>query len=373
MRTIALVCLLAVLCLCGTPASAQIPDISQFGFEFVLEIYGITIQRVLSAPEGSLILQTLHEDFRADIFLDRIIAEANRRWSPNIRLVAQIRVALRAGATWSHVTNATLAMRAVPCVTLDDQGRVVVTIVPVPDTLLVTADPPGDALVEMMVRQAAGQIAERLQATLVYEGLDTLARARLPDSLPLQASAYELGYTWVLQVYAPLYTGIAPPPELFRIGNAFTLVLSGEMVQRLATYALSTGLIPGRMTEQGLIDPQGPITILAVDVELEPCVLVLNWQGLGPGNRPVAVQWRMCFMQAPEDVLLRLSRVAVDGVPRVIPPEAEYINPINELIRRIATGPPPPADEVLDTPLGRMRLAVGEIWPEGVVVAGRAY
>ncbi len=239
-----------------------------------------------------------------------------------------------------------------------------------PETLIVTDDAPDAAQVEDMIKAAAPLVASRLSASVSLDGLGSIALARAQAEPTVQASAYVLGYDWVLQVYGPLQSPSCPPPSVIEQGDSFTLVMTRTVVAGLAAKQFASGNIPMYFNEQGMIEPNGPVRIVNINVVLEPATMVLFWNGVAQGGRQAQIIWRMGFVMTPDGLALQIQQISVDGTVEPLPPAASAVNPIDNLVRAIAVGLT--GGGVYAGPLGLVRLEEGYISPDGITISGRA-
>lgn len=361
-------CVMAAVCPPNVGVTTGVPDVGACGFDFVMEIAGYSVQRQFFTAEGTTLVQTMPDGSRLDITFLRVTADALGCPGQPLRLKADVGVSVTEGQA-ARCSRARVKVGADVAVTSSPEDRLTLTITAIPDTMLVTSDAQDAADVEQMVLSTVAPIAARLSAVVPLEELGVLAEAVPPADQPIEAGVYQLGFEWILQVYAARLAPHPPAPRVFLQGDVFTLVLSDRMIQSLATSRPLAGLLPPRMSAAGLVDPNGPITITGITTDLEPGLLVINWLGTDASGRATTITWRMAFAPALNELALKLVQVAVDGQASCLPPEEGLTNPIDEIIKSLTPGQA--VIRAARQPLGRMRITTGEIAPHGILIAGR--
>ena len=342
-----------------------VPDIGKLGIGFVMEVSGSTIDQRFSSLVDSRIERALPEGGKIAITIDRVVADAHAPVGTGLRILANVTVELDS-AECARRSRATLFMGAKLKVTTSSGQPPALEIEPIPDSLVVTDDSIQAADVERAIRETGPRIARKLAVSIPLEGLDALVHV-CPETTAATARAYDLGFAWVLQVAGPSAPQCGRAPEVFLQGDLFTLVLTRDMVRRLAASEYAAGHFPARMNEQGLVDPNGSVRVTGIRADIEPDTLLVDWQGR-VDSRQVLIRWRLAFVSTAAGLALQINEITVDGMPRPAP-KGGVINPVDDLMKAIAIGPK--RTGLLTSPVGRMRLTTGRITAEALLVAGR--
>lgn len=353
---------LVLVLLLGSSAGAD----ALTGHDLVLEIAGYVLQRQINTLTDIRLATTSPAGARAEIAVDSVLAESARPSGPRIRVMAFLTVTQNVQPSKAQVTFLTdLALTLT-----SNQNGVVTLRMEATGCPSAAADFACNDWARDLVMSKAPELMSKFVVNVPLEGIDSLNHARASGSPPLQVAAYELGYGWVLQISAAVPGACTPPPRIFLIGNAFTMFLSTNLVQRLADVQFASAAIPKRLTDQGIPQADGPIAVDRIVARLGTDVILLEWQGHYEDGRPASAVWDMDFTQTPDGLTLNTRRITLNGVEMAIPPAAKLINPLDELVRNAAFGPA--GSKLFASPLGRVRLSVGSIRPEGVLIAGRA-
>lgn len=337
-------------------------------YDFTLETAGSVIQRKIAGAEQTPITRQLPLGGPIEIAVDTVYLEAKPESGPYLSLMAFLTVTDKSDpCKTAQVTALTSARLSVEW---DSKGGVLLRIVALPTTLSATAAFPNQAWARDFVMCMAQELAAKLSSQIAMDGLNVIAAVRCPGSPPIQVIAYELGYGWVLQVWAGTTVGSLPPPRIFQIGNSFSISLNACLIQRLADQQYAAGIIPHRLDARGLPREDGPITVDSVKVCLEPDVLGMDWLGHLVDGQSTVVSWKMGFIDTADGVVLHLTSLTVDGKNQEIPEAMGPVNPIDALIKNMMFGPNGGA--IYASPLGTVKITLGCIMPSGIFIAGRA-
>jgi len=343
------------------------PDIGKAGFGFVMEISGSVIDRMLAQLADSRVERALADGGKIEIVLDRVVADAYAPCGTDLRIIVNATVRLDSAGCVRR-SRATIMVGAKLKVQVEPGRAPSLEIEPAPEAIIVTDDSAQAAEVERAILETGPELAAKLATSTPLGGLEALAQASPGGPGAVIAAAYNLGFAWVLQVGGALGQGQASPPQVFQQGDLLTLVLTRETVSRLASYEYAAGHLPSQMTREGLVDPHGPVRITGLSADIEPDALLVDWHGVTEDSRIVLIRWRLGFVSTPSGLALEIREITVDGKPQEVP-KHELINPIDDLIKTIATGPK--RTGLLAGPIGRMKLTTGRISAEAVLVAGR--
>ena len=360
--------MMAAVCPPNVGVVTGVPDIGASGFDFVMEIAGYAVQRQFFTAEGTALAQTMPDGSRLEVTFVRLNSDALGCPGRPLRLKADVQVSVTEGQL-VRCSRARITVGADVAVTSSPKGRLTIAITAIPNSMLVTSDAQDAAGVERMVLSIAASIADKLSAVVSLEELGVLSEAVPSGDQPIEAAVYQLGFEWILQVYAARQSPHQSVPRVFLQGDVFTLVLSDRMIQSLATSRPIAGLLPPRMSAAGLVDPGGPIAVTGIATRLESGHLVINWLGTDASGRAATITWRMAFAPALNELALKLVQVAVDGQDSCLLPEDGLTNPIDQIIKSLTPGQA--VIRAARQPLGRMRITTGEIAPYGILIAGR--
>lgn len=356
---------LLLFCLVAPAAHAQLySDVGDYSFIFALA--GSAIERQMRALDGTIIPGANGCD---QIVIERARIDGFASPGYQMRIISDMTVTTLVDSV--VITTPAMAVfdAQLSLNTTTESAMLQVSVAP--ETIAVSGDLPFDDPAEWTVYNLREQIADTLSIAVPL-GLVTQLITTIPDQANIYINAYQQGFIYVVQIYAPSVSPAPLPPHIFRTGNAFTLSLSEPVVEAMIRRALRENESFTSFGETGFPADAGTIRVTDISVDLCYGNMLVTYSGTDAAGKSRTISWLMDFRRGRYDVDIQVIQVNVDGVKQTVPAEDEYINPVSQAFFGFVRLPEQGTEIIVGT-LGLTSITYGEIRPNAIIIAGRQW